>query len=118
MAVFVQVPACDRRPADCGVGVEQGAGLERLAELLGEPGASGPDTGGGAVVIWALAGAPGVGKTLLAACYAWASQAARWPVVAWIAAETPDQILAGLAAPAERLGERRPDDDTMVVLGS
>jgi hypothetical protein len=27
MAVFVQVPACARYPADCGVGVEQGAGL-------------------------------------------------------------------------------------------
>ncbi|MFI7135909.1 tetratricopeptide repeat protein [Nonomuraea sp. NPDC050153] len=52
-----------------------------------------------------------MGKTMLAASYAWACQAARWPVVAWIAAETPDQILAGLAALDERLGERRPDDD-------
>ncbi|MFI6791344.1 hypothetical protein ACIBG4_28850 [Nonomuraea sp. NPDC050383] len=86
--------------------------MERLAELLGEPGTGGREArGGGAVVICALAGTPGVGKTLLAACYAWACQAARWPVIAWIAAETPNQILTGLAALAERLGQRRPDDD-------
>ncbi|MEV0831410.1 tetratricopeptide repeat protein [Nonomuraea rubra] len=87
--------------------------LRRLGELLEEPA---PDhgvreAGGGAAVICAVAGTPGVGKTLLAASYAWACQAARWPVIAWIAAETTDQIMAGLAALAERLGERHPDDD-------
>ncbi|MGA5761915.1 FxSxx-COOH system tetratricopeptide repeat protein [Nonomuraea bangladeshensis] len=88
--------------------------LRQLAELLGDPT---PDQavqdagGGGAAVICAVAGTPGVGKTMLAASYAWACQNARWPVVAWIAAETPDQILTGLAALAERLGERRPDED-------
>ncbi|MEV4364555.1 tetratricopeptide repeat protein [Nonomuraea sp. NPDC049625] len=88
--------------------------LQRLADLLGDqaPGKSGDRGGhGGAVVICAVAGTPGVGKTLLAASYAWACQAARWPVVAWIAAETTDQILTGLDALAERLGERRADDD-------
>ncbi|GAA2207270.1 hypothetical protein GCM10009850_027280 [Nonomuraea monospora] len=69
------------------------------------------EAGGGAAVICAVAGTPGVGKTMLAASYAWACQAARWPVVAWIAAETTDQILTGLAALAERLGERRSDED-------
>ncbi|WP_327588172.1 tetratricopeptide repeat protein [Nonomuraea sp. NBC_00507] len=86
--------------------------LQRLADLLGEPVQDGQGSaGGGAVVICALAGTPGVGKTMLAASYAWACQAARWPVVAWIAAETTDQILTGLAALAERLGERRSDED-------
>ncbi len=85
---------------------------QRLADLLGEPEQDGQGSaGGGAVVICALAGTPGVGKTLLAASYAWACQAARWPVIAWIAAESTDQIVTGLAALAERLGERRPDDD-------
>src|SRR5687768_14733962 len=86
---------------------------QQLAALLGEPGQDRQEgaAGGGAVVICAVSGTPGVGKTMLAASYAWACQAARWPVVAWIAAESPDQILTGLAALAERLGERRPDDD-------
>ncbi|MFI7134138.1 NB-ARC domain-containing protein [Nonomuraea sp. NPDC050153] len=62
-------------------------------------------------MICAMAGTPGVGKTLLAASYAWACQAERWPVVAWVAAETADQIVTGLAALAERLGQRQADDD-------
>ncbi|MEU6797729.1 tetratricopeptide repeat protein [Nonomuraea wenchangensis] len=87
--------------------------LRQLAELLDDPAADGgeEDAGGGAAVICAVAGTPGVGKTMLAASYAWACQAARWPVVAWVAAETTDQILTGLAALAERLGVRRPDED-------
>nr|WP_177240976.1 NB-ARC domain-containing protein [Nonomuraea wenchangensis] len=87
--------------------------LRQLAELLGGPAPDHgvQDAGGGAAVICAVAGTPGVGKTMLAASYAWACQHARWPVVAWIAAETTDQILTGLAALAERLGERRFDED-------
>ncbi|MGW2155805.1 tetratricopeptide repeat protein [Nonomuraea sp. NPDC001699] len=86
--------------------------LQRVAGLLGDPapGQSG-QVAGGAAVICAMAGTPGVGKTMLAASYAWACQAARWPVIAWIAAETTDQLLTGLAALAERLGERKADDD-------
>ncbi|MER5623778.1 tetratricopeptide repeat protein [Streptosporangium sp. NPDC002544] len=60
--------------------------------------------------VCALTGAPGVGKTLLAASYAWACQAAGWPVVAWIPAATTDQILAGLEDLAHRLGVRVPVD--------
>ncbi|MFC4016025.1 tetratricopeptide repeat protein [Nonomuraea purpurea] len=85
--------------------------MERLAELLGEPGTSGPDAGIGAAVICAVGGTPGVGKTLMAASYAWACQAARWPVVAWIPAETTEQIHTGLAALAQRLDQRQADDD-------
>ncbi|MFC7650369.1 hypothetical protein ACFQX6_66060 [Streptosporangium lutulentum] len=71
----------------------------------------------GAAVVCALTGTPGVGKTLLAASYAWACQAAGWPLVAWIAAETEDQILAGLDALAARLGVRSADDDAVVAAG-
>ncbi|WP_283136703.1 tetratricopeptide repeat protein [Rhizohabitans arisaemae] len=65
----------------------------------------------GAAVVSAVTGTPGVGKTMLAASYAWACQAAGWPVVAWISAETPDQIVTGLAGLAHRLGLRDADDD-------
>ncbi|GGP14154.1 tetratricopeptide repeat protein [Nonomuraea glycinis] len=90
--------------------------LQRLAGVLGDlaPGQSGDEDGGGnggAAVICAVGGTPGVGKTILAASYAWACQAERWPVVAWIAAETTAQIHTGLASLAQRLGERRADDD-------
>ncbi|MFI7708527.1 tetratricopeptide repeat protein [Nonomuraea sp. NPDC049480] len=91
--------------------------LQQLASLLGDQ-AAGQCRGGesgGAVAVCALGGTPGVGKTLLAASYAWACQAARWQVVAWIAAETTEQIMAGMAALADRLGERRPDDDVVAA---
>ncbi|MFE0147890.1 NB-ARC domain-containing protein [Nonomuraea sp. NPDC059007] len=89
--------------------------LQQVAGPLGDqaPGHTGDDvgTGGGAAVICAVGGTPGVGKTMLAASYAWACQAARWPVVAWIPAETIEQVHTGLAALAQRLGERHTDDD-------
>ncbi|WP_283134409.1 FxSxx-COOH system tetratricopeptide repeat protein [Rhizohabitans arisaemae] len=66
----------------------------------------------GAAVICALTGLPGVGKTTLAASYAWACQHAGWPLIAWIAAENENQILAGLAALAHRLGICGADDDS------
>ncbi|YCK34189.1 tetratricopeptide repeat protein [Actinomadura sp. ATCC 39365] len=65
----------------------------------------------GAAVISAVTGTPGIGKTLLAAAYAWTCQQAQWPLIAWIVAETTDQIIMGLAGLADRLGLRRPDDD-------
>ncbi|MFG1967624.1 tetratricopeptide repeat protein [Nonomuraea sp. NPDC049028] len=107
--------------------------LQRLAGLLGDqvPGHGGDDGGGGggdddggggiggggAAVICAVGGTPGVGKTLLAASYAWACQAGRWPVVAWITAESTERIHTGLAALAERLGQRRADDDAVTAAG-
>ena len=93
--------------------------LRRLTGLLGgqELGDQEQAQGGGAVVICAVAGTPGVGKTMLAASYAWACQAARWQVIAWIAAETADQLLTGMAALADRLGERRDDDDASTAAG-
>ena len=76
--------------------------LERLHAQVGV---------GGAAVVSAVTGTPGVGKTLLAASYAWACQRAGWPVVAWVGAETADRIITGLAALAQRLGLRGADDD-------
>ncbi|MFD1940381.1 tetratricopeptide repeat protein [Nonomuraea mangrovi] len=64
---------------------------------------------GGAAVICSLTGARGVGKTQLAAAYARDRIAAGVPV-AWLHAETPQQLNAGLDLMAERLGLRRPED--------
>ncbi|MFI6816093.1 tetratricopeptide repeat protein [Nonomuraea sp. NPDC050328] len=62
-------------------------------------------------MISAVTGTPGVGKTLLAASYAWACQQAGWPIVAWVAAESSDQIVAGLAALAARVGLYSAEDE-------
>ena len=71
----------------------------------------------GAAVVSAVTGTPGVGKTMLAASYAWTCQQAGWPVVAWVTAETADQITAGLAKLAQSLGLRAPDDDAATAAG-
>ncbi|GAT68911.1 NB-ARC domain-containing protein [Planomonospora sphaerica] len=84
--------------------------LEELDEVL-RPQA---DTGG-AVAICAMAGTPGVGKSVLAASYAWACQHANWPIVAWIPAAGEEQILTGLGALADRLGLRGGEDDAAAV---
>ncbi|WP_062437207.1 tetratricopeptide repeat protein [Herbidospora daliensis] len=76
--------------------------LERLHERV---------TGHGTAVVDAVTGTPGVGKSLLAASYAWACQRARWPVIAWITADTEDQIITGLAALARRLELFTDQDD-------
>ncbi|NAS20074.1 tetratricopeptide repeat protein [Herbidospora sp. NEAU-GS84] len=67
--------------------------------------------GRGAAVIDAVTGTPGVGKSLLAASYAWACQQAGWPVIAWIAAESEEQIITGLAGLTRRLGLFAADDE-------
>ncbi|MET8049732.1 tetratricopeptide repeat protein [Streptosporangium sp. NPDC005286] len=67
--------------------------------------------GHGAAVIDAVTGTPGVGKSLLAASYAWACQRAGWPVIAWITAESEDHIVTGLAALARRLEVAVPEED-------
>ncbi|WP_066376498.1 tetratricopeptide repeat protein [Herbidospora mongoliensis] len=76
--------------------------LERLHERV---------VGQGVAVVDAVTGTPGVGKSLLAASYAWACQRVGWLVIAWINAETEEQIVAGLAGLARRLGLFDPDDD-------
>ncbi|WP_326824620.1 tetratricopeptide repeat protein [Streptosporangium sp. NBC_01756] len=55
-------------------------------------------------VICALTGARGVGKTQIAAAYARHCARQGWPLVAWVHAETDDQLVAGLDAVAADLG--------------
>ncbi|NAS27393.1 tetratricopeptide repeat protein [Herbidospora sp. NEAU-GS84] len=80
--------------------------LDELKAKVGEEGAA---------VIDAVTGTPGVGKSLLAASYAWACQRDGWPLVVWINAQQPDQILTGLAGLARRLNLHEPDDDAQTA---
>ncbi|MFI6295571.1 tetratricopeptide repeat protein [Nonomuraea sp. NPDC050790] len=61
-------------------------------------------------VVRSMSGAPGVGKTTMAAAYARECQAAAFAVVAWVHADTHDQIVAGLGRLADRLGLRADRD--------
>ncbi|WP_346018177.1 tetratricopeptide repeat protein [Streptosporangium nondiastaticum] len=60
--------------------------------------------GSGRAVVCALTGARGVGKTQIAAAYARRRAEEGWPLVAWVNAETDDQLLAGLDAVAAAVG--------------
>ncbi|MFI9551269.1 tetratricopeptide repeat protein [Nonomuraea endophytica] len=61
-------------------------------------------------VVRSVSGAPGVGKTTMAAAYARECQAASFAVVAWVHAETHEQIVAGLGRLADRAGLRGAGD--------
>ncbi|MGW6933934.1 tetratricopeptide repeat protein [Lentzea sp. NPDC054927] len=65
-------------------------------------------------VVCAVTGQRGVGKTQVAAAYARRRVRDGW-LVAWVGAETDDQITAGMAELAEQLGLRQPEDTADVT---
>ena len=72
------------------------------------------DAGARVCVVQAITGGPGVGKTQAVAAYARDRAAAGWPLVAWVTAETQDQLLAGLGRVAVVAGVADADGDSAV----
>jgi hypothetical protein len=119
--IEVEVPRSETATGAAGVGgpVVSGAiphaavALRERPELLAELAARAG--GGRPVVVCAVTGGRGIGKTQLAAAYARARVADGWPVVAWVVAEDEQEIIAGLAELADAAGVRPPESDSLTA---